>query len=481
MVSLRNPLRALISCIGIGLSRLGLIERDRIRPIVDLAWPRIVTGLARMSKSAVDVAMVGTGIGSTAIAGVGFASPFWGLAFTIGGGVGAGTIALVSQRYGAKAYLRMGQAVRSSVVLVIFLTLPIVVAFWFVPDFLIGLLSNDPETTRLGSAYLQVLALGIPFAGVNLIGGRILIGAGDAWSPMVIRAGGAATNVALNALFIFGLQLGVVGAALGTVLSNVIVTVIFALGLINGRLPWIGHFPIYVAPDRTYFEQETLGDLLGIGLPVIGRNMVRTVARFPMLAIIGLFGPTIVAAYVISRRIWGLLNTPGWGFGLAASSLVGQALGKGDEQTAEAYGWDIMYISVATYVLVAVIISVFADPIVAGFVADGNQATVSAAVPLVYAACAAIVAQGVNRSIAGALDATGDTRWPFYSRALGIFGVAIPVTYLGATTTLGVIGLYLAYFAESIIPAVVNYYRFRTGKWQAISREYRPSSVTDGD
>ncbi len=481
MISLKNPVRMLILAVGVGLSRIGLVERDRVQPIVDLAWPRIVTGLARMSKSAVDVAMVGVGIGSAAIAGVGFASPFWGLAFTIGGGVGAGTIALVSQRFGAEAYLRMGQAVRSSVVLVILLTLPIVAVFWLFPEYLIGLLSNDPEATRLGSAYLRVLAFGIPFAGVNLIGGRILIGADDAWSPMVIRAGGAVTNVVLNAVFIFGLQFGVVGAALGTVLSNVFVTVTFVIGLINGRLPWIGSFPIYVDPDRTYFEQETIGDLLGIGLPVIGRNMVRSVARFPMLAIVGLFGPSVVAAYVISRRIWGLLNTPGWGFGLAASSLVGQALGDGDERTAEAYGWEIMHFSVATYVLAAVLVFVFADPIVAAFVGDGNETTVSVAVPLVYAACAAIVAQGINRSIAGALDATGDTRWPFYGRVLGIFGIAIPVTYLGATTTLGIVGLYLAYFAESVVPAAINYYRFQTGKWRSISRGYRPASVSDGD
>ena len=78
-----------------------------------------------MSKNAVDVAMVGVALGPVAIAGIGFASPYWGLAFSIGGGLSTGSISLVSQRYGAKAFDQVGQAVRSSVVLVLAVTVPV--------------------------------------------------------------------------------------------------------------------------------------------------------------------------------------------------------------------------------------------------------------------------------------------------------------------------------------------------------------------
>ncbi len=56
-----------------------------------------------MSKSTVDVAMVGLALGPTAIAGVGFAAPFWELVFALGAGVAGRTIGMVSQRYGADA------------------------------------------------------------------------------------------------------------------------------------------------------------------------------------------------------------------------------------------------------------------------------------------------------------------------------------------------------------------------------------------
>jgi putative MATE family efflux protein len=476
-----NPLRSLLAGVGLVLSRLGLVSRDRARATVDLAWPRILTGIARMSKNAADVAMVGVALGSTAIAGVGIAGPYWGAAFSLGGGLAAGTIALVSQRYGAERYDQLGGAIRSSVAVVVATTLPVSVLFWAFPVELISVLSGDPAVVRYGADYLRVLSVGVPLAAVNLVGSRALIGADDAWIPMVLRGGGAVANVALNAVFIFVLDLGVVGAAMGTVLSNVLVAAGFAVGLTRGSLPGVGAFPFTVSPTGRYLDRETVRDVVSIGLPVVGRNSVWTVARFPALAFVGLFGPTVLAAYVIARRVWGLMNTPGWGFGLAASSLVGQALGAGDEATAESYGREITRFSVATYLVAAVVVAALAEQSVKLFVDSPSDPSVPVAVGMVYVAALAVVPQGVTSAVAGALDATGDTRWPFYSRALGMVGVSLPLVYLGATTSLGIAGVYLSFFGETLVPAVVNYYRFSTGKWKAISRAYRPEARAADD
>lgn len=474
-----NPFSALLLGIGLALSRLGVISEHRARRTTELSWPRIVTGVARMSKSAADVAMVGVALGSAAIAGVGFAGPYWGTAFSLGGGLAAGTIALVSQRFGAGAYDELGQAVRSSVVLVLAATVPVSAVFYLYPVALISVLTSDPVAVRYGADYLRVLAFGVPFAGLNLVGSRALIGADDAWTAMVLRASGAAVNVGLNAVFIFALGMGVVGAALGTVVSNVVVVAAFVVGLTRGGLPGVGAFPVTVSPFGGYWRRETCRDIVEIGLPVVGRNSVWTVARFPLLAFVGLFGSQTVAAYIVTRRIWGVMNAPGWGFGLAASSLVGQELGKGDENTAESYGREIVRFSVATYAVAAVLVAAFAHQIVGLFVDDPASPSVAIAVGMVYAAAVAIVPQGVTSAIAGALDATGDTRWPFYSRVVGMFGLAIPLVYLGATTELGLLGVYLSFFGETVAPAAINYYRFTTGKWRAISRGYRPDAATE--
>ncbi|MFB6098879.1 MAG: MATE family efflux transporter, partial [Salinibacter sp.] len=82
-----NPVRAAIEGIGRLLARLNLIGRPRAQRIADLAWPRIVTGLARMSKATADVGMVGIALGPAAIAGVGYGVPYWTMTFMLGGGI----------------------------------------------------------------------------------------------------------------------------------------------------------------------------------------------------------------------------------------------------------------------------------------------------------------------------------------------------------------------------------------------------------
>jgi putative MATE family efflux protein len=467
-----NPIRLAVLYIGRLLARLGLIEPERARRTTDLAWPRIVTGLARMSKEAIDVVMVGIALGTGAIAGVGFAASFWGIVFALGSGVASGTIALVSRAYGAGG--TGGQAVRSSVLLVLALTLPIALLFWSLSTELIGLLSDDPAVVALGGAYLRVLGLGVPFAGLNLIGSRTLVGTDDAWTPMVIRVGGAVVNVALNAALIFGLDLGVLGAALGTVLANVVVTATFALGLVRGRVPLIGAFPITLDPLGSYLDRETMFRVVRIGTPMIGKNLAWRLGEFPLLAIVDLFGTAVAAAFVIALRVRDLLNTPGWGFGLASSSLVGQQFGVEDEGTAEAYGREVIRFGVAVYLVSAVLVFAFAEPIALAFV-DRASPSLPIAVTLIYATCIGIVFRGLSRTSIGPLRASGDTRWPFYGQVLG-YGLAIPIAYAGATTRLGLAGLALAIVIEMLVPAMVNYYRFRTGEWKEIARAYTPSA-----
>ena len=502
MVSVPNPFRLVILYIGFALARLGLIDRHRVVRTTDLAWPRIVTGIARMSKNAVDVAMVGVAVGTSAVAGVGFAGPFWGLAFSIGGGVAGGTIALVSQRYGAEAFTELGDAVRASTLLVVVVTLPVTAVFWTYPHELISLISSNERAIQLGADYLRVVGLGVPFAALNLVGSRVLVGCDDAYTAMQVRAGGAVANIFLRAAFIFGLDMGVEGAAFGTVLANVGVTAGFAIGLARGSLPVLGAFPVAIAPFGSYLNPDMLRDLVKIGVPVGARNLVWTVAEFPMLSILDIFGENTVAAFVIARRIWGIMNTPGWGFGLASSSLVGQELGVNDPDEAEAYARDIIRFSVGTYVVSALLIAFFATDIVVLFADSPDSPEVPIAVNLVYAACVAVVFQGVSGGAAGPLDAAGDTKVPFASQFVGMFLVSIPLAYVGAAdavpsldvpltsvTTpeialpaIGLWGLYLAFLAETTIPATINYLRFRSGRWKVISEAYRPdAAATDDD
>lgn len=472
-----NPVRGVLLLVGSLLARFGLVERERVRRATDLSWPRIVTGLARMSKSTVDVAMVGLALGPTAIAGVGFAAPFWELVFALGGGVAGGTIGMVSQRYGADADEELAVTVTTSAAVVLGLTLPLMAAYWVIPGLLVDLVGTGSEAVGYGVEYLRIVALGVPFAALNLIGSRTLVGADDAWTPMLLRAGGAVVNIALNAVFIFGFGLGVVGAALGTVVANVLVTAGFAVGLARGGLPIIGAFPVRIQVSRPFLDRGLGRDLAETGTPLVGANLARTGAQFPRLFIVGLFGPGVVSAYVVALRVRALLDTPNWGLSLASSSLVGQALGDDDEAEATVWAQTVLRLSIGVYIVVAATLLPFSRGIARLFVSDPT--VLPLVTTFVAVACASVAFRGVDGGSTGPLRASGDTRWPFYSQLAGMYLFALPLAYIGYVTPLGELALYASLVVETAVPAAVTYYRFRSGTWRVVSRSYRPDAALD--
>ncbi|AJF25726.1 multidrug DMT transporter permease [Haloarcula sp. CBA1115] len=477
MPSTYNPVRGVLLLVGSLLARFGLVERERVRRATELSWPRIVTGVARMSKSTVDVAMVGLALGPTAIAGVGFAAPFWELVFALGGGVAGGTIGMVSQRYGTDADEELAVTVTTSAAVVLGLTLPLTAAYWVVPELLVDLVGTGSEAVGYGVRYLRVVALGVPFAALNLIASRTLVGADDAWTPMLLRAGGAVVNIALNAVFIFGFGLGVVGAALGTVVANVLVTAGFTVGLARGGLPIIGAFPVQVPVSRPFLDRGLGRDLAETGTPLVGANLARTGAQFPRLFIVGLFGPGVVSAYVVALRVRALLDTPNWGLSLASSSLVGQALGDDDEAEATVWAQTVLRLSIGVYIVVAAALLPFSRGIARLFVSDPT--VLPLVTVFVAVACASVVFRGVDGGSVGPLRASGDTRWPFYSQLAGMYLFALPLAYLGYVTPLGELALYASLVVETAVPAAVTYYRFRSGTWRVVSRSYRPDAALD--
>ncbi|WP_324756302.1 MATE family efflux transporter [Haloarcula sp. GH36] len=472
-----NPVRVLLLAIGSLLARAGLVERDRIARTTELSWPRIVTGLARMSKSTADVAMVGLAIGPTAIAGVGYATPFWGLAFALGGGVAGATIGLVSQRYGADAREELGLSVTTSAAVVVAITVPVAALYWVVPGPLIDLVGSGSRAVAFGESYLKVVALGVPFAGLNLVGSRTLVGADDAWSAMVVRAGGAVVNVVINAVLIFGLEMGVVGAAIGTVVANVLVTAALVVGLTRGGLPGVP-FPVRIPVARPFLDRSLARDLVEMGAPLVGTNLARTGAQFPRLFIVGLFGPNVVSAYVVALRVRALLDTPNWGLSLASSSLVGQALGEDDELEATAWARTVLRLGIGVYLLVAVALAPFSRQIGRLFVEDTTLLPLVTV--FVAVACVSVVFRGIDGGATGPLRASGDTRWPLYSQLLGMYGFALPVAYVGVVVpAIGVTALYASLLVETAVPAAITYYRFRSGTWRVVSRSYRPDAALD--
>ena len=481
--SVRERLRGFVFRFPALLARLGVVDREKGEEAFDLAVPVMVTGSMRTILRVADFFMVSLALGPAAVAGLELGFQYYFVPFGLALALSSGTISVVSRAVGAERQAEADLAVKQSVWLALLLSVPITVATWRYAPAMLDVLTDDPATIGYGATYLRIVMLGVAFRFFGLIGSRALAGAGDTRTPMYVRLVSVPTNVVLNAVLIFGLgpfpMLGVAGAALGTVAANALAAGLFGAVLLSGR------FPVRLRAGGIQFDRGVAAEVVRVGTPIGGMRLAQSFGRFPFLFVLSVLGTEVVAAYAIGRRVILLAIMPAWGYSTAASTLVGQSLGAGEEAEADDYGWQTLRIALATQLLVAGTILVLAGPIAALFGA-GNVALTA---DFIRVFALGIAGFSVARTLQGGLRGAGDTRWPFYGTTLGNYAVRLPVaalslpagftvTLVGVTVPLGLgLGLpavFLAILGDYYTRGLVNWVRFRSGLWKTVARRPGP-------
>lgn len=285
------------------------------------------------------------------------------------------------------------------------------------------MLSQDPTTVAKGATYLRVLMLSTVFRFWSMVAARALAGAGDTRTPMYVRLVTLPTNIALNAVLIFGSfglpELCVAGAAWGTTVANTLAGVVFLGLFVSGR------YPVSLHLGGRQFDRDILTEIVGVATPLAGTRLSQTFSRFPFLFVLGILGTPVVAAYAVGRRVILLALMPAWGYATASSTLVGQAIGAGEDKKATAYGWQTLRVALATQLVIAVALVVFAEPITAAFGASDVGLTAD----FIRMFGVSVAAFSVARIMKGSLRGAGDTRWPFYGTLAGGWFVRLPIAF----------------------------------------------------
>jgi putative MATE family efflux protein len=462
------------------LARFGIVDRRMGEEAFRLATPVMVTGGLRILLRLADFVMVGIALGGAGLAALELGIQYFFVGFALSLAVSSGTISVVARYEGAGQPGQADFALKQSLWLSLLISLPLTAIGWFYADPLVGVLTDDPDTIRLGAAYLEILALSLAFRFWSLVAARALAGMGDTRSPMYVRLATLPLNIVLNALLIFGLfgfpALGIAGAAIGTAVTNVLTGVVF-LGLaLSGR------FAVTLHPGGRQWDTGVAKEILRVGVPLAGMRLLQTFGRFPFLFVLGTLGTPVLAAYAVGRRLILFALMPAWGYSTASSTLVGQAIGAEQDAEATRYGWETLRIALATQLLIAAALLVFARPFVLLF----NPDDIGLAVAFVRVFGLGVAGFGIDRTMRGALRGAGDTRWPLYGMFIGIFLLRLPIAFLALPVSfvvsvggvslapglgLGVPAVFAAILVDFYAKAAVNTIRFASGRWQAIARQ----------
>ena len=482
------------------LARVGIVDRRKGREAFELAAPAMVTGGMRTVLRVTDFLMVSVYAGGAAVAALELGFQYFFVPFGLALALTSGTISVVSRFKGADEHREADFVIKQSLWLSLALSVPITLTTHLYAEALIAVLTNDPQTIALGGAYLRAIMYSVAFRFWSMIAARALAGSGDTRTPMYVRLLTLPTNVALNAALIFGLgpapELGVAGAGWGTAAANTLAAVIFFGALLSGR------YGVQLRLSGKQWDWSIAAELIRVSLPLAGTRLSRTFGRFPFLFVLGVLGTDVLAAYAVGRRVMLLALMPAWGYSTAASTLVGQAIGAGDEREADEYGWQTLRLALATQLLIGAAIVLAARPLAAVFTPENLSLTVT----FVRLFGVGVAAFAVSRTMRGGLRGAGDTRWPFYGALLSTYVLRLPVAILalpvgfGVTLAAGPIAaalgvapitvplpglawglpaIYAAILADMYGRAVVNLVRYWSDAWKEVARAADVGATAD--
>jgi len=426
----------------------------RTREILALALPAMAALAADPLLSLVDTALVGR-LGAVPLAALGintavFTAVFWVFNFLtyattaeVAALRGAGRPEAAA-RYALQA-LWLAVGLGSLVTLVLSLAAPLVVA----------LMGAAPEVVPDALDYLRIRAFAAVPVLVVAVGHGAFRGLKDTRTPLWVALATNAVNAVLSAALIYGVGLGVAGAAWGTLVAQTGAAVAF---LLLARRA----FPL---PDLRV-DTAAMRSVVRISRDLFLRTASLLAALTVTTAVAARMGTVTVAAHQIARELWTMLTLVLDGFAIAGQALVGTALGAGRVQVARRDARVLLWWGLGAGVVAG------AAYLALGGVLPGVFSEDDAVLDAVASVWPVVVALqpvgGVVFVLDGVLMGAGDFRFLFVSTAAAALGVLVPLSVAALLLDWGLLGIWVGMAGLMAVRGGLILWRLRDGSWARV-------------
>jgi len=443
-------------------------SRAEIRQfVINLSWPAITEMFLVSLVSIADMVMVGRMgevEGARAIAAVGLSNQPMFFALAVFQALNVGATALVARLTGAGEPAKASEAAKQTAVLITCLALLIGLAGYLTAEPIIRFMGAEPEVLPLGVSYFRIASISMVFATLAMGLSAVLRGAGDTRTPMRINMTANVLNVIGNYLLIYGKfgfpALGVAGAAVATAFSRAVATAIIIYTITSDKTRIRISFR-----DGYRFNREIVARIVKVGFPAAIEQFVMRSGQVIFVRVVASLGYITIAAHQIALNIMSLSFMPGQGFSMAASTLVGMNLGAKRPDLAEKCGYETRRLGMLVAGTIGLVFFFGGPWIVALY--NSNPEVISQGALALKIVGLVQPAQVTQFILAGGLRGAGDTKWPLYSTAIGIWGVRVLLAYvLVIQLHWGLVGAWTAMALDQFTRSLFIGMRFRSGHWK---------------
>ncbi len=347
--------------------RKRIVEGNIFKTMVWLAWPILVANLVNISYNLVDAFWLGK-IGKETFGAPTVSWPLINLIYSIGFGYSGAGISLISQYYGAGDYEMAEKSASQFIAYSIYMALVLCIFGFTASPYLLYLMGVPPDIYGLAVQYTKTIFLGLPIVLLGYAYIAISNSIGDTRTPTILNIISSTVNIILDPVMIFGLYglpaMGVIGAAIATIISRAIVSVV------GGYILFKGYLGIRIRVKYFRLEGWWLRKIFSIGTPLAIQRSSNSLGFTIMMSIVSRFGSVVVAAYGVAIRIIDVLTAITVALQRSTSIMIGQNVG------AEKYdrAWRIAKISLLSIFIMlllgSLVIFVYRSHLVSVFISE---------------------------------------------------------------------------------------------------------------
>lgn len=430
--------------------------------ILAFLLPVIFEQLMVAGLTMADTFMVST-LGETAVAGVALVSRIDNFAKQFFIALGQGGTVVLSQYIGASDNFNAKKSLKDNIRIVVGIGILIMLIMVFFKNGVLNLLFGgaEKEVLHFSSKYFTVTAFSYPFVALYYVCSATFRAMGESRLPFYSSIAMMLLNLVLKYIFIFHMNLGVMGAALSTLVAMAVVGIVLVVMLHShhNKVSLSGLF-------RFDFDGKMAGRILSVSVP---NGIEQGMFQLGALLIAGLvsgLGAASIAADHYARTISPLVHCIGGAFNAVTIVIVGQCMGAGKPDEATFYVKHLLKIDYIITTTVAVLFMIFLKPLIALFGGSAEAQNLAIQIMILYSICSCFLYPS-SFALASALRGAGDTKFVMVVATLSMFLFRIGAAYIFVYVfKFGVIGAWVAMVSDWIIRSAVFFIRYRHGKWK---------------
>jgi putative MATE family efflux protein len=413
------------------------VDRSRVSAILLLGLP-IVGGMTSQTLfNLVDTAMVGR-LGTDALAAVGVGGFVNFLSVALVMGLSAGVQAMASRRKGEGRDAETAVPLNGGLVLALVLALPAMAVLMAFAGDIYALVNSDPAVIALGVPYFEARLFALLGVGINFAFRGFWNGIGLSMVYLRTLIVMQLANIVLNYGLIFGAfglpEMGTTGAGVGSAIATYIGAATYLWMAWRRARP---HGFLAAMPNR-----ETMLTMVRLSLPSSLQQVFFAGGLTALFWIVGQVGTAEVAAANVLINLTLVIILPGLALGLAAASLVGQALGAGDAVDAHRWGWDVVKVAAVVMATLGLPMAVVPELILSGFITDAE--TRALAIPPLRLVGIVIAFDSIGMVLQNALLGAGAVRMVMTVSIATQWGIFLPIAWLvGPQLGYGLFGIWV--------------------------------------